>query len=82
MAPMLVVLLEFAAVWSTIALASAPGAQGVERMAGAGLTGEKKRAPGIHCMRMREQRWNSTATVLFLVMIVHVINIHIVDSSQ
>ena len=61
-------------------LASAPGAQGVERLAGAGLTGEKKRAPGIHCMR--EQRWNSTAAVLFLVMIVHVINIHIVDSSQ
>ena len=57
-------------------LASAPGAQGV------GLTREKKRAPGIHCMRMREQRWNSTAAVLFLVMIVHVINIHIVDSSQ
>ena len=49
---------------------------------GAGLTGEKKRAPGIHCMRMREQRWNSTAAVLFLVMIVHVTNIHIVDSSQ
>ena len=49
---------------------------------GAGLMGEKKRAPGIHCMRMREQRWNSTAAVLFLVMIVHVINIHIVDSSQ
>ena len=63
-------------------LASAPGAQGVERMVRAGLTGEKKRAPGIHCMRMREQRWNSTAAVLFLVMIVHVINIHIVDSSQ
>ena len=57
-------------------LASAPGAQGV------GLTREKKRVPGIHCMRMCEQRWNSTAAVLFLVMIMHVINIHIVDSSQ
>ena len=36
-------------------LASAPGAQGV------GLTREKKRAPGIYCMRMREY------TVLFTV---------------
>ena len=63
-------------------LASAPGVQGMEWMVGAGLTREKKRVPGIHCMRMREQRWNSTAAVLFLVMIVHVINIHIVDSSQ
>ena len=63
-------------------LASAPGAQGVERMVGAGLMGEKKRVPGIHCMRIHEQRWNSTATVLSLVMLVHVSNIHIVDSSQ
>ena len=44
-------------------VASAPGAQGV------GLT--RKRAPGIHCMCMREQRWNFTAAMLFLVMIVH-----------
>ena len=36
-------------------LASAPGAQGV------GLTREKKRAPGIYCMRMR------VYTVLFTV---------------
>ena len=66
--------------FSIFGLALVPGAQGVERIARVGLTGEKKRAPGIHCMH--EQRWNSTATVLFLVMIVHVINIHIVDSSQ
>ena len=67
---------------SCATLASAPGAQGVERMVGAGLMGEKKRAAGIHCMRMHEQRWNSTAAVLFLVMIMHVINIHNVDCLQ
>ena len=69
--------------WST-AVCTCKISLGPRRSGGGanGGGGADGRAPGIHCMRMREQRWNSTAAVLFLVMIVHVINIHNVDSSQ
>ena len=50
---------DVSCIWSFLThervLASAPGAQGV------GLTREKKRAPGIYCMRMRKH------TVLFTI---------------
>ena len=63
-------------------LASAPDTQGWSEWRRRGWRERRRERLVSTACACTKQRWNSTAAVLSLVMIVHVINIHIVDSNH